>query len=157
MSIEDFTFFTPSQLVEARNQAIVTNKEKITSEFNKLFSRMRNDVKHNINAKLVAAATSGWFDESIKFSPADLICKQLTEEERNVIASYYGFNNHLNLDNSKLYNDGVSTMSTKLIHLNYFMCDILIPITKNLEEIGYTIEWDLFPNAWTFAVNWKLT
>lgn len=161
MSSEEFAFFTPEQLVELRNRAIITNKEKIKSDFAELFSRMCVNVKCEINSKLAAAAELTWEQSDakhccLKFTPSELICVRLTDEERDVITRYYSYNNHLNLD-ERLYNNGVSTMSTKLMHLNYFLCDIIIPIVKKLAEIGYIIEWDLYPNDWTFSVNWKLT
>jgi hypothetical protein len=60
MSGEDFVFFTPEQLVEARQHAIVTNKERIVSEFTELFERITHEVQHEINAKLLSATQSTW-------------------------------------------------------------------------------------------------
>jgi hypothetical protein len=72
-----------------------------------------------------------------------------------MIASYYSFNSHKNLD-ERLYDNVASTLSDKLIKLNYFQCDLLIPIILKLAEIGYTIELGLEPDVWNFIVNWKL-
>ena len=160
MSSDDFTFFTPAQLIEARHQSIVTNKERTVCEYTELFERITHEVQHEINAKLMTATTSTWEQSdanqcSLKFSSNDLIFKRLTEEERETIASYYSFNSHKNLD-QRLYDNVVSTLSDKLIKLTYFQCDLLIPIIFKLADIGYTIEWDLYPNAWGFIVNWKL-
>jgi hypothetical protein len=160
MSEYDFAFFTPSQLIEARQDAIVTNKERIVGEFTELFKRITHEVQHEMNAKLMAATTSTWKQSdatqcSLQFGANDLIFKRLTEEDRETIVSYYSFNNHKNLD-QRLYDNVVSTLSDKLININNFQCDLLIPIVFKLAEIGYNIELDLCPNAWGFIVNWKL-
>jgi hypothetical protein len=160
MSEDDFVFFTPSQLIEARQDAIVTNKERIVGEFTELFKKTTQEVQSEMNAKLMAATTSTWKQSdatqcSLKFSANDLIFKRLTEEDKETILSYYSFNSHKNLD-QRLYDNVVSTLSDKLININNFQCDLLIPIVFKLAEIGYNVELDLFPNAWGFIVNWKL-
>jgi hypothetical protein len=160
MSEEEFIFFTPSQLIEARQNAIVTNKERIVCEFAELFKRKKNEVQCEINAKLMTATTSTWKETdanqcSLTFSSDEIIFKRLTEEDREIILSYYLFNSHKNLD-QRLYDNVVSNVNDKLIKLNYFKCDLLIPILSKLTEIGYTIELDLLPNDWVFIVNWKL-
>lgn len=160
MSSEDFVFFTPSQLIEARQHAIVTNKERIVSEFNELFNRTSHEVQHEINAKLLAATQSTWEKTdaeqcSLRFSANEIILRRLDKDQREMIASYYSFNSHKNID-ERLYDNVGSTLNDKLIKLNYFQCDLLIPIATKLAEIGYTIEWDSYPNAWGFTVTWKL-
>jgi len=158
MSSEEFAFYTPSQLIEARQQAIATNKERIVNEFAELFTRITYEVQHEINAKLLAATQSTWEQSdatqcSLKFCANELIFKRLTEEQKEMIVSYYSFNNHKNLD-ERLYDSTVSDRDAKI---NYFKCDLIIPMALKLSEIGYGVEWHLFPNDWGFSVNWKLT
>jgi hypothetical protein len=160
MSEEEFVFFTPSQLIESRQHAIKINKERVVREFTELFKKITQEVQTEINTKLLAATTSTWeqLDAtqcSLRFSANELILKRLTEEQRDMIVSYYSFNAHMNIDD-KLYDNVVSTLSDKLTKINYFQCDLLIPIAFKLADIGYKIEWDLYPNAWGFIVNWKL-
>lgn len=160
MSSDDFTFFTPAQLIEARHQSIVTNKERIVCEYTELFERITHEVQHEINAKLMTATTSTWEQSdanqcSLRFFANELVSNKLTETERDMIVSYYSFNSHKNLD-QRLYDNVVSTLSDKLIKLTYFQCDLLIPIILKLAEIGYAIELGLDQNDWGFIVNWKL-
>jgi hypothetical protein len=160
MSTDNFAFFTPEQLREARKHAVAVNKERNVNEFNDLFKHVTQEVQEEINAKLLAATHTTWDKSdadqcSLRFSANELIFKHLNEDQREMIASYYSFNNHKNIDD-RLYDNVVSTLSEKLIKLNYFQCDLLIPIALKLAEIGYTIEWDLYPNAWGFTVTWKL-
>lgn len=160
MSDDDFAFFTPSQLIEARHHAIVINKERIVNEFTELFTRITYEVQCEINAKLMASTTSTWEKSdatqcSLKFCANELIFKRLTEEHRETIILYYSFNSHKNLD-ERLYNNVVSTLSDKLIKINHFQCDLLMPIAFKLAEIGYNVDLDLCPNDWGFIVNWKL-
>jgi len=89
------------------------------------------------------------------FFADELVTCHLTELEREIIALYYSFNKHNNLDN-RLYDIVISTHSDKLVKLNYFKCDVLIPIIFKLEKIGYTIEWDLNTCSWAFIVNCKM-
>lgn len=160
MTTEDFMFFTPEQLIQARRQAISINKERVVNEFNELFKHVTQEVQREINAKLLAATQSTWekIDAeqcSLRFSANELLLKHLNEDQREMIVSYYSFNSHKNID-ERLYDNVASTLSDKLIKLNYFQCDLLIPIATKMAEIGYTIEWDLYPNAWGFTVTWKL-
>ena len=160
MTTEDFVFFTPEQLIQARRQAVSINKERVVNEFNDLFKHVTQEVQREINAKLLAATQSTWekIDAeqcSLRFSANELLLKHLNEDQREMIVSYYSFNSHKNID-ERLYDNVASTLSDKLIKLNYFQCDLLIPIATKMAEIGYTIEWDLYPNAWGFTVTWKL-
>lgn len=160
MSNDDFTFFTPAQLIEARHQSIVTNKERIVCEYTELFERITHEVQLEINAKLMAATTSTWEQSdatqcSLKFCANELVSNKLTETERVMIVSYYSFNSHKNLD-ERLYDNVVLTLSDKLIKLTYFQCDLFIPIILKLAEIGYAIELGLDQNDWGVIVNWKL-
>lgn len=160
MTTEDFVFFTPEQLIQARRQAVSINKERVVNEFNDLFKHVTQEVQREINAKLLAATQSTWekIDAeqcSLRFSANELLLKHLNEDQREMIVSYYSFNSHKNID-ERLYDNVAATLSDKLIKLNYFQCDLLIPIATKMAEIGYTIEWDLYPNAWGFTVTWKL-
>lgn len=159
-SQDDFVFFTPAQLIEARQRAIVTNKERIEKEYNELFEKITHEVQHEINAKLLAATQSTWETSdaeqcSIRFYTSELILRRLNEDQREMVVSYYSFNSHKNLD-ARLYDNVVSTLCDKLIKLNYFQCDLIIPIIAKLSENGYSLKWDLSPNAWGFTVTWKL-
>ena len=158
---EEFAFYTPAELVEARQQAVTTNKERIQREFADMFNKTAQYVRNEINEKLMTATTSTWEQSDatmccLKFGANDLTFKLLTEEHKETIVSYYTYNNHLNLD-ERLYDNYDSTSSDRDTNINYFKCDLIIPMAYKLAEIGYGVEWDLFPDAWGFSVNWKLT
>ena len=161
MSIEDFIFFTPTQLAEARKQAVYTNNERIVNEFNNLFKYITQEVQRELNAKLLAKTQSTWEKTdskqcSISFFAHELISKHLlVSNQEEIIVSYYSFNRHKNL-NERLYDIVCSTRGDKHIKLNYFICDLLIPIISKLEKIGYAIRWDFYTNVWGFTVTWKL-
>ena len=160
MTTDNFAFFTPEQLIQARKQAVAVNTERVVNEYNELFKRVTREVQEEINTKLLAATQSTWekIDAeqcSLRFSANELLLKHLNEDQREMIVLYYSFNSHKNID-ERLYDNVVSTVSDKLIKLNYFQCDLLIQIVLKLAETGYTIEWDLYPNAWGFIVTWKL-
>ncbi len=60
MSQEEFAFYTPAELVEARQQAVTTNKERIQREFADIFNKTSQYVRNEINTKLMTATTTTW-------------------------------------------------------------------------------------------------
>lgn len=152
-------FFTPAQLIEARQQAIATNKEKIVNEFTELFNETKTAVEEIINAKLLAASTSTWEQTeatqcALNFNAYDLIFEKFTDEQREIVFAYYKHNNHLNLD-AELYSK-VTPLTDRVVRLHYFSCDLLIPIILKLASSGYEIKVDYDENAWGFTLMWKL-
>lgn len=80
MSTNNFAFFTPEQLREARKHAVAVNKQRNMNEFNDLFKHVTQEVQEEINAKLLAATQSAWEKTdavqcSLRFSANELNIK----------------------------------------------------------------------------------
>ena len=148
MSEEEFVFYTPSQLIEARRHAIVTNKEKIRLDYENIKSRLTKKFQYEINEKLMAASTSTWEQTDatefiLRFDIDNMFDCQLSEPELNIIDKYMVHFNH-----EKHEKNGFN-------HIVYLTEHVLTPLFSKLISLGYNVDVDE-TNKVGFLVSWKL-